>query len=145
MHVSAMAAVLSQQWQPGSLPGLSAGLLPYRTAAFVLYRFKTDKSTQQEEQSAVSWHFPDTKMSILIMRLLKSAAIWRRETEEQHDLINWISWLEKEKRDFLSSKKRSSTVVGLKTRPLICIWGKKFNLDCGLCSYWLRDAAGARQ
>lgn len=39
-----------------------------------------DKSMQQEEQSAVcillhgelvSWHFPDTKMSILIMRLLK--------------------------------------------------------------------------
>lgn len=39
-----------------------------------------DKSMQQEEQSAVcillyrelvSWHFPDTKMSISIMRLLK--------------------------------------------------------------------------
>lgn len=56
-----MAAVLSQQWQPGPLPGLSAGLLPFGTAAFILYQFKTDKSTQQEEQSAVC--IPDISLT----------------------------------------------------------------------------------
>lgn len=60
VHVSAVAAVLSQQWQPGSLPGLSAGLVPFRTAALILYQFKTDKSRQQE-QSAVC--IPDISLT----------------------------------------------------------------------------------
>lgn len=80
VHVSAIAALLSQQCEPGSLPGLSAWLLPFYWGVCILFQSKMDKSMQQEEQSPVcillcrelvSWHFPDTKMSILIMRLPK--------------------------------------------------------------------------